>query len=204
MHYTPIKYSLNVYTYQQVLELAKSNYEGDLEKELTEYTASLQQQGTDSRDIGMLVTKRISAIARLEAPAIVLFFAPPYCPHNTLKEEVPDESVLINRLEQFIDEFGAENDLNYKMLRFFPSLSDSSYLKVDDSAESVDYLFSNFVQQKQLYPVPIDKIRALNIPAINFGTYGKDAHKWTERVNKPYTFGILPELVKKALLTFLQ
>ncbi len=112
--------------------------------------------------------------------------------------------MLINRLEQFIDEFGAENDLNYKMLRFFPSLSDSSYLKVDDSAESVDYLFSNFVQQKQLYPVPIDKIRALNIPAINFGTYGKDAHKWTERVNKPYTFGILPELVKKALLTFLQ
>lgn len=204
MHYTPIEYSPKVYTYQQVLALAKENYEGDLEKELTEYTSSLQQSGTDSRQISMLVTKRISAIARLEAPAIVLFFAPPYCPHNTLKEEIPEEERLIERLERFIDDFGAVNELDYKMLRFFPSLSDSSYIKVDDSAESVDYLFANFVQQTQLYPVPIDKIRALNIPAINFGTYGKDAHKWTERVNKPYTFGILPELVKKALLTFLQ
>jgi len=30
------------------------------------------------------------------------------------------------------------------------------------------------------------------------GVYGKDGHKWTERVYKPYSFGVLPKLIQKA------
>ena len=61
----------------------------------------------------------------------------------------------------------------------------------------------NFVKKDRLYPVDFDKIADLNIFAINIGTYGKDAHQWTERVYKPYTFGTLPKLVEKAIYRFL-
>lgn len=204
MSYTPIKYNPKVYEYSEILEIAQNNYDGDLDKELSNYSNELLAAKTDYRDIGLYLTRKITAIAKIDAPAIVLFFAPPYCPHNTLKEESAEEKILIEKLENFINKFGAEENLDYKMLRFFPSLSDSSYIKVDDKPESINKLFGNFAGQKELYPLPIDKIRSLNIPAINFGTYGKDAHKWTERVNKPYTFGVLPRLVKKALFEFLR
>jgi len=46
-------------------------------------------------------------------------------------------------------------------------------------------------------------IQKTDIPALTFGVYGKDAHCWTERVYKPYSFGILPEFVETAVRAFL-
>ena len=203
MHYTPIKYKPKVYSYEEIIKMATDNYNGDLNNIVHEYTDTLLNEGMDSRDIALKIVKMVSGYAKIEAPAIVLFFAPPYCPHNTLKDECKEEKRLITSLEKIVGDFGKESGLDYKILRFFPSLSDSSYLKIDDSKDSVDFLFRNFAEQEKLYPIPIDKIRALNIPAVNLGTYGKDAHKWTERVNKPYTFNILPKLVKRVVFEYL-
>ena len=38
-------------------------------------------------------------------------------------------------------------------------------------------------------------MKKLNIPAVNFGCWGKDAHRWTERVHVPYSFEVLPRLI---------
>lgn len=51
--------------------------------------------------------------------------------------------------------------------------------------------------------VPIEEIKDLSIPTLNIGDYGSDAHKWTERVNIPYTFGVLPELERRLILRLL-
>ena len=86
---------------------------------------------------------------------------------------------------------------------FFPSLSDSSYLSLDDSMESIATLKQNFPQMQQLYPLPLEQIKKLNIKAVNFGVYGKDAHKSTERLQIPYSFGVLPNLIMKTTEVFL-
>ena len=70
------------------------------------------------------------------------------------------------------------------MMQFFPVLTDSSYLKLDDTDTSIKTLVDNFPDMKGHYDVPLDQIKRLNIPAFNFGCHGKDAHKWTERVHK--------------------
>ena len=130
---------------------------------------------------------------------IVLYFAPPYCPHNMLQKEcvsLEDDLKIIAR------KVGEEAKLEYRFMHFFPSLSDSSYLKIDDSDESIEKLKGNFPVMEQLYPVPLEKIKKLNIPSVDFGCYGKDAHKWTERVNVPYTFEVLPYLLKETLSHF--
>lgn len=96
-----------------------------------------------------------------------------------------------------------ETGLSYNICRFFPSLSDSSYLAVDDEENSTKLLEKNFPQMEQLYPLPFEKMRNLNIKAVNYGVYGKDAHKWTERLYIPYSFGVLPKLILKTLDNFL-
>ena len=84
-------------------------------------------------------------------------------------------------------------------MKFFPSLTDSSYLKIDDDEESLNRLMRNFPEYRKLYNVPFERIKGLNIPGINYGCFGKDAHKWTESVYMPYSFDILPKLILETL-----
>lgn len=133
----------------------------------------------------------------------MVFLAPPYCPRNTLKREIPQEREILDEVTQLLGELGQELGEELKMMQFFPVLTDSSYLKLDDTDASVDTLVNNLPNMKGFYNVPVDQIKRLNIPALNFGCHGKDAHKWTERVHKEYTFRKLPYIMLKTLEKYL-
>jgi arginine utilization protein RocB len=148
----------------------------------------------DPRLICLRIVEELKKFRRETDPVIVLFFAPPYCPHNTLKGETPREKQLIHLLEDVTEEMALRSGESFEVQRFFPGLSDSCYLKMADSKKAIRSLIPNLPGWGKLYTVPVKEIQDLNIPAINFGPYGKDAHKWTERVNKPYTFSVLPEM----------
>ena len=199
MEYTPLKYDPKAYEYSEVLEKARENYQGDFEKYIGEMILSINKKTSDVREQMMLLVKEIAQIARIEAPAMVFFYAPPYCPHNTLHKEIDKEKKILDDMRLVLQEVGKEEGVNYGICHFYPSLSDSSYLKIDDPETSIKALVNNFPNMKDYYPVPIDKISSLSIPALTIGTYGKDAHKWTERVHKGYTFGVLPKLIEKII-----
>lgn len=198
--YTPIRDEWEVMTYQSLYETALKVCP-ELKKELVSETNRLLEAKEDKREIPITLIRMMLAKANIYHPVVVLYFAAPYCPHNTLQEE--DEE-LLGKLEKIVGETEEENGLHYEICRFFPSLSDSSYLSIDDSGESIELLKKNFPQMEQLYPLPLERMKVLHIKAVNFGVYGKDAHKWTERVYMPYSFEVLPKLIIKALRTFLQ
>ncbi|MCR4635944.1 MAG: M20/M25/M40 family metallo-hydrolase [Butyrivibrio sp.] len=204
MDYIPFEYEPNVYEYKQIYELARDNYDGDFDEYIQSFIARADDKASDIRDKMMLLVKELSQIAKISAPAIVFFYTPPYCPHSTLHEEVDREKKLIDSIGKILKDIEKEEGVEYKMLHFYPSLSDSSYIKIDDPEESVEALCEDFPEIDKLYPIPFDKIKGLNIPAFTFGTYGKDAHKWTERVHKPYTFGVLPKLIEKTIRYYLE
>lgn len=197
--YEPKTYIKEVITYAQLYKLVKESYKGDLQKLLDEKTEELKGLGTDSREISMEITKYLVELSGIKHPLAVFFFAAPYCPHNTLKHEIADEEACYQKLETIVHAFAEISGENYELNQFFPSLTDSSYLKIDDSEESIRVLKNNFTQYEQLYAVPLEQMKALNIPAINYGCWGKDAHKWTERVYIPYSFEVLPEFISYTL-----
>ncbi len=49
------------------------------------------------------------------------------------------------------------------------------------------------------YDIPFDDILALNVPTVNIGPYGKDAHKSTERLEMNYSTKVAPQLLKRAI-----
>ena len=192
-------YIKEVITYAQLYDLVKESYKGDLQKLLDEKTEKFKGLGTDSREISMEITKYLVELSGIKHPLAVFFFAAPYCPHNTLKHEIAEEEACYQKLETIVHAFAKISGENYELNQFFPSLTDSSYLKIDDSEESIRVLKNNFTQYEQLYAVPLEQMKALNIPAINYGCWGKDAHKWTERVYIPYSFDVLPEFISYTL-----
>ncbi|HBZ11531.1 MAG TPA: peptidase M20 [Bacillus bacterium] len=157
----------------------------------------------DPREVGRLMVEELLVLDDDQSPVIVLFFATPYVPRNFVKGQTKKEKDLLEKLNLLIEEAASETGDTFTIHKFFPSLTDSSYLCLDDTDEEIEILKKNYPGMDTLYPVPIEKIRKLNIPALNFGAWGKDAHKKTERVYKPYTFGILPCLIKNYCLKVL-
>lgn len=202
--YSKISYKNQVLSYDELVNLAERKYTGNLKKLIAGNTEEMLATNIDKREIPMNIVKKLCNIAQINIPTIVFFFAAPYCPHNTLKKEVEDEKMVFNKLSKIINDFQKESNEKYEMHQFFPSLTDSSYLKIDDDDESIKLLLNNFPMYEKIYNVPLDKIKKLNIPAINYGCFGKDAHKWTERVYMPYSFNVLPKLILNTIDCFLK
>lgn len=194
-------YQMEVLTYQELLGLAQNNMDSEkLNESLKSMAENALKAGMDKREIPIPLVRFLLNQAKIMNPVMVLFFAAPFCPHNTLQNK--DEEI-VSALKSITQKVGEKFEVSYQLRRFFPSLTDSSYLKIDDDDDGIELLCKNFPEQRLLYPLPFRQIKSLNIPAINFGAYGKDAHKWSERVNTSYTFQVLPELIKETVNFYL-
>ncbi|WP_080755953.1 M20/M25/M40 family metallo-hydrolase [Clostridium tyrobutyricum] len=202
--YEPLPWETNVMTYSDLYKKVKSKYGYKLDDEINGLSKTLLDQGMDIREVCLNVVDKLWKMNREKKPAIVLFFAPPYCPHNTLKDENEFENSIIEKIKKCVNTVGKENNEDFEVLQFFPSLSDSSYLKIDDDLNSIENLKNNLPNWAEIYNIPVNEMKKLNIPAINYGCYGKDAHKWTERVYKPYSFNTLPKLISSTVYEFLK
>lgn len=203
MKYAVRQQQSQVLDYSTLFRMAADRYGSGLESTIEKETRRQLEKGTDKREISMMLIRRLCKIAEINRPTAVLFFAPPYCPHVTLHQDNPEQSALYRDIREIVRSFAGQSGEQYKLLQFFPSLSDSSYLSMDDDRESVEKLTANFPAYSILYPLPFDRIRRLSVPALNYGCYGKDAHKWTERVYMPYSFDTLPRLLIKTFQHFL-
>lgn len=193
---------MQVLSYSELYEKAKAQNAG-VDSEIDAITKAALSENLDRRELCLKIVEHLATMLSINTPTVIVFLSPPYCPRNTLKKEVPAEAALLSELAEFLEECGREFDEEMKLMQFFPVLTDSSYLKIDDTDTSIRTLVENFPDMKGHYDVPLEQIKRLNIPALNFGCRGKDAHKWTERVHKEYSFGKLPLVILRALEKYL-
>lgn len=197
--YSSLIEKTQVIDYRELYLRAKETCDGDLDAYIDSVTDASISAGDDMRITSLRIVQALSDLCGIKTPTVVVFFATPFCPHNTLKKENADEARVISDLEKIASAFSAESGEVMKLQQFFPSLTDSSYLKIDDDDDSVAMLKNCFPGYEKLYPVPLETAKALNIPAVNYGVWGKDCHKWTERIYMPYSFGKLPDFIAKTI-----
>ncbi len=204
MDYRRLPWEPKVYLYDDLHTQAREKFGEELDRELEELVRLESEINTDPRIICRKLVEKVVEKIKLKGPALVLFFGPPYNPGNTLKEEISDEKTLIDKLNTLFEEIGREENEEYAIRHFFPYTSDSSFLKIQDPPEAMEKLIANFPQWHNIFPAPVEKGRELNIPALNIGAWGKDAHQWTERVHKKFAFSTLPKLTIRVIEMLLQ
>lgn len=156
-----------------------------------------ENKGLESR---MLCFKIVEAIQQLDPdkkPRVIIFYGPPYLPHNYLSEDNERDQLLLDVVNQNLGSISERTVETFAVKKFFPYLADGSFLSLHETDDEIASLIRNFPEIHQTYPIPIKEIRDLDIPSINMGVYGHDGHKWTERVFKPYSFEILPTLIRE-------
>ncbi|WP_393960149.1 M20/M25/M40 family metallo-hydrolase [Priestia megaterium] len=139
-----------------------------------------------------------------QSPRVIVFFAPPYLPHNHLKKDESRDQQLLYSLQAAVEKVGKQTGETFQFKKFFPYLADGSFLSLHETDKEIDAFTRNFPGWGIAGTIPFHEIRELNIPSINIGVYGKDGHKWTERVYKPYSFGVLPKLIQETTVHMLK
>ncbi|CAN7483517.1 M20/M25/M40 family metallo-hydrolase [Rossellomorea sp. LjRoot5] len=161
-------------------------------------------EGEDRRTIAYTMVEALQHLDPDRTPRVILFFAPPFLPHNFVNEENEYGKKVREVLGTCLEDISNETGEEFVIKRFFPYLADGSFLSLHEEDEDIEVFKKNLPLIDHLYPVPIDLIRKLNIPSINIGVYGKDGHQWTERVYKPYTFSVLPEIIRRVTKDLLE
>jgi arginine utilization protein RocB len=152
----------------------------------------------DRRELCMHLTQRLWQLSGHQGPAVIIFYAPPY---------YPALSPVVGPLQNAIDAVvAAHPEIQLEQRPFFPYLSDMSYLGLDLDLDLAAleanlpiWQSDNVSLSAGAYHLPLTEMQSLNIPAINWGPFGRGAHQRDEAVLMSYSFGILPQLLLETL-----
>ncbi len=179
--------------YNQVLRDNGEDFKNHIDKMIKIW---LNDDSLDERGVSSNVVAEVHKFSKDRSPMIVIFFAPPYYPHVGLNEEREFDKKLIEAADRIIDKAKNEYGVEIKKRKYFQGLSDLSYFALEDAEEVMEYLKPNMPSLGYRYTLPLDEIKKLNVPVINYGPHGRDAHKFTERILVDYSYGVVPNLVK--------
>ncbi|RCW41711.1 M20/M25/M40 family metallo-hydrolase [Halanaerobium sp. MA284_MarDTE_T2] len=130
------------------------------------------------------------------SPMVVIAFSPPYYPHvnnQNLKIKNKDIENLSDKIINY-----ADKSLNkrYEKKNYFMGISDLSYTALDDEDDVIPYIGPNMPLWNKLYRVPFKEMKKLNIPSFIIGPWGKNLHKFAERVHKESLTKTTPVLIE--------
>ena len=149
----------------------------------------------DERDKTIRIVDALMLECPELAPAMVLFFAPPYYPAvNTSNDTLIKEKI------RFIQEEAENNfNLSVKQVHYFNGISDLSYINYDKHDEGWKDYIQNMPTWGEVYNIPFSAMQQLQAPVLNVGPFGKDAHKVTERLHERSAFIETPWLVEQLI-----
>jgi len=149
----------------------------------------------DMRDRGVAVLEELIRLAEVPAPFVAVGFLPPYLPAITSVSDRPAARAAVRAAERtaaFAEErCGARVDI----VEFFAGLCDLSYLGFSGGRGDLEPIAKNCPGWGELYSIPTEDLLEIDMPVINMGPCGYDAHRKTERLEKRYSLEILPKLL---------
>ncbi|PLT27938.1 M20/M25/M40 family metallo-hydrolase [Peribacillus deserti] len=193
-----------VYTYSALYKMGQERHGAEFEDRMTELINKETSAELDYRQLSVEIARGISSYFPDLAPFYLIMFAPPYYPHVYLDKRNPKEEKLFEMAEEIKEYAKYHLGEEIKLKTYFEGLSDVSYCRLIDADEIIPSLEGEMPLYGKGYNLPLHTIKDLNIPTINIGPYGKDAHKRTERLELPFSLKTAPALLKYAVLTVLK
>lgn len=130
-----------------------------------------------------------------KSPCVILAITPPYYP-STNNMMLGEKSEKIDEIIDDLKEFSINNfNEEIQVQNYFTGISDLSYVMFVSEEEDIDYIEKNMLMWKDVYYIPLEVINEITMPVINIGPWGKDLHKYTERVYKDDLFNKTPMFI---------
>ncbi len=193
----PVMYKAlpKVRTFRDIFDAAAKNYDGDLTEYMRTYAAELMKSNPEMQDTCVKLVKRLYEMQDDKDPMIIVAIIPPYYPDVNIDTEDEDTRKMLEAIGGLIA-YAEEKHGEKLATSEYYGISDLCYTWLADGM-NFDSLFNNLVGVNMFYNFPAEAMKEFKVPALVLGAYGKDLHKYTERLNKHYNFDVLPDLYLK-------
>ena len=201
--YKRFDWKARVMSYDDLYKKVKEEIGNELDEKIAKLTEEmLKDDSIDNRDFSLKLVELVHNLWSDREPVVIVYFAPPYYPHIYVEGKQPKEKALLEAVEDAVNTTESEYKLVYK--KFFPYISDLSYGAAPKDPEIIAALKNNMPGFGTKYNLPLEDMQKLDLPVLDIGTFGKDAHKFTERLEKRYSFEVTPVLVYKTIMNLLK
>ncbi|MDR1944380.1 MAG: M20/M25/M40 family metallo-hydrolase [Synergistaceae bacterium] len=194
------KLNVKVVSFEEISKAAAESLEGGreaLDRHTAEFLSRRPQE--DIRDAGIAVLEEFLRISPIAPPFIAVGFLPPYNPPRTSLDGSRRSGVVVRAAESIISKARERFGVSMEMAEFFGGLCDLSFMGYSGKPGDASKFTANCPGGNLLFDIPFDEMSAIDMPVMNLGPFGRDAHKMTERLEKKYSLEILPELIKFAV-----
>jgi len=151
--------------------------------------------GLDLRTYSLRLTEELWRASGLKGPAAVVGYAQVYNAPMAMSPDAP----LMQATRKAAEGVARETAIDLQVRAFFPYISDMSFLGFPDGPEGLAALRANSPGWGRLYRVDHEAHAKLSLPVVNIGPYGEGAHTRSERVEKGFSFAVVPELVWRTI-----
>ena len=199
--YVPLPWKTRVYTWKEFNDYLTEIHGEPYVKAIKEFTEKLHKDDPelDLRIFGLKVAEEAWKWCEDKSPAIIVFFGSVFSARIEMTGKTAKEKALLDAVESAVEKIRPEAQRQIKTRMFYPYISDSSFMAVCDDTLAVQALKDNMPQYGVKYTHDIDKIMEINVPVVNIGTFGRDGHMLTERVDMRQTFQNVPNITYEAI-----
>jgi len=195
-------------TYEELYQAVKEEMGDELDVKMKALVEELKADDSkDLRDKTYTMVDTLHDLWSDKNPVIIVYFTPPYYPHIATKPEREKDKALLNAVREAIATVKADPAFDYPLREkfFLPCISDLSYASAPTNQEAIDMYMQNTpgYGEDGVYYLPLEQMQSLSLPVTDIGTVGKDAHKFTERIDPRFTFEYTPELMYQTIMNIL-
>ncbi len=198
LKYEKLPYEVNVYTFKEFdayLKQHNENYAEDIKK----YAKKLSKDNPniDIREYSYKLVLKAYEYYELKKPILIVYFGSTFYSNIQTKNKKLRKAVY-----QTAEKINKESDYDIKVSDFYPYISDMSYLSCAHKYEDIKSMLDNCPYYEFVYDYPYEKIKQIEMPTVNIGTFGFDGHTYIERLEKKYCFNELPNLVYETIINY--
>ncbi|MEA5039196.1 MAG: M20/M25/M40 family metallo-hydrolase [Clostridiaceae bacterium] len=194
--YTPLPWHRRVYLWKEFYDELAQQHGQKFKDAMEAFRRKLQEEdpAMDLRMFSLRVAEEAWKWSTDKNPAVVIFFGSIYNARIEVSGKNGKEHALLDSVEKAVEAVRPEAGRQLKTRMFYPYISDSSFLAVCDDLSTIKALGDNMPSWKVKYYHDTDKILQIDVPVVNIGTFGRDGHMFTERVDKKHTFENVPNI----------
>ncbi len=202
MEYRKLPWKARAMTYQELYEEVKAERGAALDITLADLKAKLLLDNSiDERLFGQKIVDEVHSLWSCKDPVVILYYSPPYYPHNYVGGTTDKEAKLLDTIERVTKKHEGQHKITNR--KFYPYISDLSFASAPGD-DRILALENNMPAYGSRYILPIHEMQKLALPVVNIGPYGKDAHQFTERIERDYSFKVVPALVYDTIIHLLK
>jgi arginine utilization protein RocB len=203
--YQEIPWKSRVITYEEMHQLLIDEHGASYVQHMDKFKEELLlDPSLDTRMFAARVVEEAWIWMKDPSPAIILFYSSLYSPRIEVTGKDEREANLIHSLESAVAFVQPHYPHPIVTRNFFPYISDMSFVALSDDEQGILAVCDNNPGWGTKHFVEYQDIRDINVPVINIGPYGYDAHKKFERMELHYSLDIVPNLTNHVIQQLLK